>query len=70
MGQRLLLLLFIKKNLPKIDNWTHLMIKITIKKTLVKVTMSKSTCPKWHFGQIGQELSGVSLDQFFKSKKS
>jgi hypothetical protein len=39
--------------------------KVIGKKDMVEKARSKSTCPKWHFGQVGQWPYGVFFDQNF-----
>jgi len=36
-----------------------------VKKTLIKKIMAKSTCPKWHFGQIGQGGKRTKMGVYF-----
>jgi hypothetical protein len=46
--------------------------KKTNQKYLIKMLGSKSTCPKWHFGQIGhggkKTISGVVFTKTFGKK--
>ncbi len=49
-------------------------IKKTNQKNLIKMVRSKTTCPKWHFGQIGQRAKntiwGVFIPKIHGKKKS
>ncbi len=36
----------------------------TNQKDLVEMPKCKTTCPRWHLGQVGYEPFGVPFDQF------
>ncbi len=48
------------------------LVKKTNQKILVKIVRSKSTCPKWHFGQVGHGdkkiVQGVLLIEILGQK--
>jgi hypothetical protein len=54
------------------ETWPNDSIKKTNQKNLVKIVESKLTCPKWQFGQIGQEgkktIGGVFLNKIHGHK--
>jgi len=58
----------------QINNWSFWLVKMShhplVKKTLVKKIVLKSTCPKWHFGQIGQGDKQTKVGVFLTDLKN